>query len=480
MSNGSGTNKYKTLAKDTGLFAISSFGSKILFFFLTPLYTYVLATEEFGIVDLINTTIQFIYPVLTLAISEATLRFAFDKEKNKNKVLGTSLFFVFIAVVVLCLLSPLFAKMDTSMKDYWGVFVLTFALFNIHICFSNFIKGIGKTKLFAVQGLVQTFSIIICNILLLIVFKLGVIGYLISMIVGHVVPIFVSCFGAKLYRYIKPSKPDFKLIKEMLSYSIPMIPTILAWSVNTSIDKYMIIGMLGLSESGIYSVAHKIPTIVTTFVSVFVNAWQLSAISNHGESGESEYYTNVYACMNIVLLLGCMLLVLLSRFICSILFAESYFSAWKCVPLLSISAIFSSHAGFLAAAFRADKKTKNLFASVFAGAVVNVVLNYFLIQIYGNIGAAIATAVSFGVVWVVRLFTVQKIVKVKINVISTVISYVLLFVSAFAVTFEVSFGYLVATASLLLIVAVNVKDIKIILRGLKAAFSKYKRASAGE
>ena len=71
--------KYKNLVKDTGLFAISNFGSRILLFLLTPLYTNVLSAEEFGLGDLLVTTISFIYPILTLSISEATLRFSMDK-----------------------------------------------------------------------------------------------------------------------------------------------------------------------------------------------------------------------------------------------------------------------------------------------------------------------------------------------------------------------------------------------------------------
>ena len=65
MTNVDGNNKYKRLFKDTGLFAISNFASKILIFLLTPLYTSLLSTEEYGTADLINTTINLVYPILT-------------------------------------------------------------------------------------------------------------------------------------------------------------------------------------------------------------------------------------------------------------------------------------------------------------------------------------------------------------------------------------------------------------------------------
>ena len=78
-------NKYKKLLTDTGLFVVSNFASKLLIFLLLPLYTNVLSTEEYAVADLITTTINLTFPVLTLSITEATLRFAFDKNVKKMK-----------------------------------------------------------------------------------------------------------------------------------------------------------------------------------------------------------------------------------------------------------------------------------------------------------------------------------------------------------------------------------------------------------
>ena len=66
--------KYKTLAKDTGLFAISDFASKCITFLLLPIYTNVLTTTEYGQVDLLNNMVNLVYPLLTLSIVEATIR----------------------------------------------------------------------------------------------------------------------------------------------------------------------------------------------------------------------------------------------------------------------------------------------------------------------------------------------------------------------------------------------------------------------
>lgn len=462
----------KTLLQDTGLFAISNFGSKILLFLLTPLYTHMLATEEFGVADLITTTVNFIYPVLTLAIAEATLRFAMKEGTSPKAVLSNSLFFVATAIAALVLCSPLLGLIDASLKEHWGAFVVIFALFNIQNCFSNFIKGTGRTKLFAVQGLLHTAVLVFCNICFLVFFKMGLRGYLLSIIIGYAVPIIFVFFKGKLYQCLFPLKLDWQLIKPMLQYSLPMIPTILAWAINTSIDRYMIIGVLGLGASGIYSVAHKIPSLLTMIANVFLQAWQLSAISNTDAKDEGKYYTQVYAGVNIVCLAGCMAIIPLSKWLSSLLFAEAYYTAWQCIPLLTISMLFSTLNGFLAAAFRAHMKTKTLFVSVGIGAIVNVLLNLVLIPWIGTPGAAAATAISFFVVWCIRRIMSQKLVAIEIKAGNALMSYLLLFAGAFLITFDIPFACLIFIAACVAILVLNISEIKMLFVASKAVVRK--------
>ena len=453
-------NKFSSLAKDTVLFSISNFGSKILILLLTPLYTSVLSTDEYGIADLIMTTINFIYPVLTLAIAEGTLRFALDNNKNSEKVLSTSMMFVSFSVILLLLISPVVSAKNELLSNYWIVFVITYALYNYHNCLVNYAKGIGKTTLFAIQGIVMTISVIISNILFLLVFKIGLAGYLISIIVGYIISILVMTVGCKIYKFKKLFSIEKSLLKEMLVYSLPMVPTILSWAINSSIDKYMIIGFIGLGASGIYSVAHKIPSILTTVLSLFLQAWQISAIENHGEDDESDYYTVIYKYLDFLGVVGCILIAMFSKTISRILFAEVYFGAWQCVPLLTVSAIFSTLAGFLAAAFRASKKTKDLFYSVIVGAVFNVVMNAILIPTVGVLGAAIATAISFMAMWLVRFVTIQHIVRIKININKTIITYVLFLGIIIYITMDMVYASVLGAIVLILIIFMYKSEVK--------------------
>jgi len=464
----SSSSKSKQLAVDTILFGISTFGSKILVFLLTPLYTAVLLTEEYGVADLINTTINLIYPVLTLAITDATLRYALDKKSSKEAVLANSLIITAISVLVLTAFYPVVKLINSEitilLSKYWGYFVATYAIYNLHLCFANFIKGVGKTKLFAIQGILQTITVILCNIYFLLVVKTGLQGYLLSIIIGFAIPTVLMFFVGEIFKQLVPFKLDMKLLIEMLKYSIPMIPTLLAWSINMYINKYMMIGLLpsgqGLSASGIFSVANKIPSLLTAVLSIFTQAWQLSAITNVNDSDESEYYTEIYGSMHLVSLIGCLVIMPFSKIASEILFAPSYYSAWQHIPFLTLSAFFSCLCGFLASAFRAYKKTGQLFVSVAIGAVVNIILNLLLINTIGVIGASIATAASFFVTWAIRMKTIQRLVKVKISLIQVIFTYALTFAGCTLISFDFQYAYVLYVFIFFIVLAINYKDLK--------------------
>ena len=76
----------KELAKNTGLLAIGQFGTKLLSFFLVPLYTYVLSTADYGTYDLMNTTVSLLVPILSLNICDSALRFPLDKNVDRKQV----------------------------------------------------------------------------------------------------------------------------------------------------------------------------------------------------------------------------------------------------------------------------------------------------------------------------------------------------------------------------------------------------------
>lgn len=451
--------RYKKLLSDAGLFVISNFASRVMIFFLLPLYTRVLTTTEYGIVDLLTNTINLIYPIFTLSIAEATLRFALEKDVENSEVLSASLFFTLISTLILAFLSPFICDFIGISSEYIFFFLLLYLGFNLNNCFSYYARGCNKTKLFAMQGVIRTALVVVLNLLFLLILKLGIKGYLIATIVADYLTVFFIISKGEFWKDIIRFKLNKALIKEMLQYSIPMIPTIIAWWISNASDKYIITAKLGLAASGIYSVAYKIPSILTVITSIFTQAWQISAISNYGQDDNAEFFSTVYKYFNIVSVVACSLLILFSQLLGELLFAKEYFVAWRYVPLLLIAFLFSGLSGFLASIYTSARKTKLLFISTSVGATLNIILNILLVGRYGVMAAAYTTMISFLFVWIVRLKNSSRIIAIKINLIRDTITYVVLIIQAIIVSQITTYGYYGGFMGMLIILLINIKTI---------------------
>lgn len=81
----------KYLAKNTIIFTLGNLGTKLIQFFLVPLYTNVLSTADYGVVDLVTTIGMVLAPILLLNINDGVMRFALDKGADFNKIMSIGL-----------------------------------------------------------------------------------------------------------------------------------------------------------------------------------------------------------------------------------------------------------------------------------------------------------------------------------------------------------------------------------------------------
>ena len=187
--------KYKELAANTAIFTISSFGSKLLSFFLVPLYTFYLSTEDYGTADIIGTTASLLIFVLTIDISDSVLRFAIERDKDQEKILSFGLKVQFSGAFVLGIVLFLLQFLNViKWEKYCYLFLLLIFILNaVHQAVTNYLRAINKIKEVAVSGVLQTLATILLNIFCLAFLKLGLIGYLISGVAGFAISV-LYCF----------------------------------------------------------------------------------------------------------------------------------------------------------------------------------------------------------------------------------------------------------------------------------------------
>ncbi|HES9703191.1 TPA: oligosaccharide flippase family protein [Streptococcus pneumoniae] len=402
--------KYKELAKNTGIFALANFSSKILIFLLVPIYTRVLTTTEYGFYDLVYTTIQLFVPILTLNISEAVMRFLMKDGVSKKSVFSIAVLDIFIgsiAFALLLLVNNLFSLSDLISQYSIYIFVI-FVFYTLNNFLIQFSKGIDKIGVTAISGVISTAVMLAMNVILLVVFDWGLLGFFIANVCGYVIPCIYIVSRLRLWELFE-IKIDKKLQWEMVYYALPLVLNILSWWVNNTSDRYIVTAIVGIQASAIISVAYKIPQILSTISAIFIQSWQISAIKIQEYKSDTTFVSNMLLYYNALLLIIASGIILFVKPISNILFGISFYSAWELVPFLIISSLFNAISGCIGAIMGAKMDTHNIAKSALVGMIANIILNIVLTFLMGPQGITISTLIASFLIFYMRKDSVKEI-----------------------------------------------------------------------
>lgn len=423
--------KYRNLSKNIVLFLISSFGSKMVSFLLVPIYTSMLATEEYGTADLMSSTASLLIPLLTLNIQDAVLRYALDKLYKQKAVFSFGIRVINVSIIFLSLGMLICRGLRLFVFEwYYYLFLL---LMYVTSAFNNtltmYLKAQNRVSIISIGGILNTAIVCIMNICLLLFWKLGIVGFLIAQLSGNIFMLIFQIAVGSLYKDIAIST-DTKLGKEMIAYSKPLVLNSISWWINSASDRYILTAFHGAAANGIYSVSYKIPTILSAIQNVFYNAWSISAITEFDLEDKDGFISDIYMLYSSVSVLACSVIIMFNTLIAKLLYVNAFFEAWKYVPFLLVGTVFNGISLFLGCLFAAAKHTKIISRSTLIGAIVNIGLNFALIPQSGALGAALATMIGYIVTWICRCRLLKTIMVLKIEWGHVVFGYLCIIVQA--------------------------------------------------
>lgn len=436
-------NKYKYLLNNIFLFSISSFVPKLLAFILIPIYTSYLSTADYGISDLISTTVSLLIPIFTIDIQDAVLVFSMDKNTKTEDVLNIALrinFIGFIIILIGTTLTNYFNLFNVSSYIYI-FFLISYISNSLLNSLTIFCKGINKVKTNVVSSIINSTITLLLNIILLKFCNFGIIGYLIANTTGLVISLFYIFIDIRIYRYFNLSCNN-KLFREMIKFSFPLVFSALAWWINNASDRYILSWMMGVSVSGLYAISYKIPSLLTIIQNIFSQAWSISAIKEFDKNDCDSFIGNLFTILNFTMVFACSIIMVFNVPIAKMLYSDSFFYAWKFVPPLLLSVVFNALSLFIGSIFTTMKDTKTLSISTIVGALINTILNVILIKHFGAYGAAIATFIGYLVVFNIRNILLRRYVVMKTNYKINTISYLLLFIQMIVAFFGSKYYYI--------------------------------------
>lgn len=409
--------KYKRLLSNTAIIGLGTIASKLIVFLLVPLYTACLTPAEYSAADIITQSANLLMPIMALGICETVFRYTLDRNLNRKCVLTTGFAVILFGTLVILILFPLLNSFEYFDGHMWLIVLYTFAA-NIHSLFAQYVRARGMTSLFAVQGMIGTAIVVLLNILFLVVFKMSVIGYVLSTIISDIVVSLLLFLLVRLDYAIRPKYFSYPLMRDMLAYSLPLIPTTIFWWIVNVSDRFMIKGMISDDVNGLYGVAFKIPTILILLSGMFIEAWQFSAVTerdNISQRAHAAFFGNVFDSFQGLMFISAAGLIAFAKVISKIMFSEAYYTAWRYMPLLIMATVASSLVTFMGSVYLVDKKSVQSFITSAVGAGSNLVLNLIMIPTLGANGAALATLLSYLIVFIIRAVNTRRYIWFDIH-----------------------------------------------------------------
>ena len=462
----------KKLASNTLILSIGTFSSKLLVYFLMPLYTALLSTEQYGTADLITNAANLLIPFCCIGITHAVFRFSVDDQEDKGVIFSTGISVFLRSSAIFLILSPLLFFVSYINEYVWLLIVYVLCA-NIHAICAEYVRAKGRTVLFSAQGIVGTVLTILFNLVFLIGFDMGVVGYVLSVAVADAITTLLLIICDKLWQDFSFKSVSKAKTREMLKYSLPMMPTTVIWWITNVSDRYIVTYMKGAGANGIYSAAYKIPTLITLVATVFIEAWQFSVMSDSKkEEDVKSFFADIFERYQSIMFMGCSLIIPFSQIATSILLNEAYYEAWRFIPTLLVAAVFSSLTTFIGTVYTVSKKTVMSMVTALFGAVLNIVLNILLIPSMGAQGAAIATAVSYFSVFVFRIINSKKYVSFDTHTIRLFVNTVIVTAQSVFMIMELPFNLAVQIGSCVLLFAINGKTLVISVLGIIKNFFK--------
>ncbi len=412
----------KRVSKDAVVYGFGNAVLSAISLFLVPIYTRIFSTADYGVLDIIATASSLLSVLLPLGLSAAVFRFYHDHDEyGKKELVSTGFWYQFIVPLVICVLGALVARPISRLlfgpdrADRYATFLAVSLLtvpFNVMMRMPITIMRLNFQKvrynlLVLGRALFQT----AITIILVIFLRKGLAGVFVSGLVSAI--LFSGVGFALTSRHVKLtfSRAHFRLL---LGFGVPMIPASLSRWIMASADRFFLVKMTSLHEVGLYSVGLKLAGLQAFLFMAFQLAWSPIAYSSYRKPEADRVFRKVFLYFLLLSSTTGMLLSLFSLEALKILTRPAYYGGHRVVGILAFARVLHAafYMGSMGIAFA--NKMKYYALSVACGALLNLLLNFLLVPPFGMMGAAVATASSYGAEACLGYYWARKLYSLRL------------------------------------------------------------------
>lgn len=399
--------------KSTIILAFGTFLPKLASFVILPIISGYMSKLDVGQYDLVTVLESLLLPIATLQIQTAAFRFLIDKRGNEAEVRKIiSNIFVFTIPISLLTLTVLFFIMKLSALT--KLFICMYLFFDILANIARqIVRGLGLNHFYSVSAVLNSFTLMIGVVCTIYWLRMGLNGAVLALSIASFTSFAYLFVRAKMYKYISFSLLDKKIIASLLGYSWPMVPNSMSMWVMRLSDRFIVTGIMGLEANAVYSMANKIPHLLTLAQTTFTMAWQENASIVAKDEDVAQYYTDMYRRIY-RFMAGCMgMLIAVTPILFKLLIHGDYDEAIPQLPILILAMFFSCLSAYMGGVYVAMMKTKSVGVTTIISAAINFLFNIGTIHYIGLYAASISTLVSYVFLTLFRMIDVRKFVKLK-------------------------------------------------------------------
>lgn len=389
---------FKEILRHGANYLVANLATKALAFISIPVYTRLLTTNDFGIVNVFLGVSGILSSLLTLCCDQAVSRYYFDRnddEDFKNFVGTSSIIAIVVFIInslILLFLSGWISKL-TGLNLLLVYLLIPYTLINIiGLTYEQIYTALRQSKKIAISSLLRAYVGFTLAIILIYLFKDNkYLGQVLGLISAGIVMIIIWIKGISKYFILVFDK---KYLRYILKFSVPLIPYALSGVIIEQFGKIAIGTSLSISQAGFYSLALTISGLVGIVTTVTHQAWApyyFEYMNSKDYKGHDSDIKRIFA----ITLIAAMGISTFGNEIGLVLASKSFTSSLYLIPIFVYGFVFHQFAYVYMRNFSFVHKTFYSSLVVITAGIVNVVLNIFVIPKFGEVGAAISFVISY-------------------------------------------------------------------------------------
>lgn len=408
--------KQNEFIKNTLILFIGKFCLQFISFLLLPIYTHYLLANDYGLVDLITTYISLFVPILILKLDSSIFRFLIDARNNdedKISIISNSFLVLFIQLILFTIVYLIIINVfNIKYSLLIGINIIVLMISSILL---QSVRGLGKLIDYSIASIITGIIKLIVDIILIIFFKFNASSILIASIIANVFCSIYIFFKDKIYRYISVNRVTFRKIKELLTYSLPMIPNSLSWWIVGVSDRTIISIFINTAANGIYTIASKFSNILNSIFTIVNMSWQETASLHINDEDKDIFFSKMINNIWVFFISISNLIIIFLPVFFNILIGHEYLESYNYVPILLYANIWSVLIGLIGGIYIACKKTKEVAITTIMSALINLVINILFIKKFKLYAASISTLVAYMTMGIYRVIACRKIINITFD-----------------------------------------------------------------